>query len=254
MSNPSTDTTMATRERIWRELRKVALPDSRFHWDFSSFIPDFAGSHRCNEKILTLDAYRNLGNRRLFVTPDNSTEDLRRHLLFAHRPFVMTTYGIVRGFLRIDSANVPDGEERYAATLDGADRYGKAVTMDELRHGPPFGLLITGSAAVSVSGVRFGKGHGYFDLEWAMLSELGLVDEQTIIVAVVHDCQVVHEPLPAKPHDVIVDWIVTPQHTLRINHGGRPVGKLRWEELRSGGLAELGVIAELRQILGVRNG
>ena len=32
------------RRVVWDKLVKVAKPDSRFHFDFSSFIPDFAGS------------------------------------------------------------------------------------------------------------------------------------------------------------------------------------------------------------------
>ena len=29
-------------------------------------------------------------------------------------------------------------------------------------------LMLTGASAVSKNGVRFGKGHGFFDLEWGM--------------------------------------------------------------------------------------
>ena len=140
---------------------------------------------------------------------------------------------------------MPPGEERYAATLDGADRYGHPLSLAELAAGGVFGLLVTGSAAVSVTGVRFGKGHGYFDLEWAMLSELGLIDGRTEVVALVHDCQVVEEPLPAQPHDVVVDRIVTPTRTVDVDHPPRPPGRIRWDALRGGELKDLGVVAQL---------
>lgn len=243
------DVAAATRERIWRELRQVAYPDSRFHWDFSSFIPDFQGSGSCADRVFALEAWKALGERRVFITPDNSTEDFRRRALLEGRAFVMTTYGIVRGFLELSPEAVPPGEERYAATLDGADRYGRFMSLAELKAGPPFGLLVTGSAAVSRNGVRFGKGHGYFDLEWAMLSELGLVDAATVVVDICHDCQVVAEDLPAKPHDVIVDRIVTGTRTLAVDHGGRPAGRIRWDALEPGELAGLEVVAELRALL-----
>jgi 5-formyltetrahydrofolate cyclo-ligase len=243
------DVTTVTRERIWRDLRRVARPDSRFHWDFSSFIPDFEGNPACTDRMLSLEAFEGLGERRIFVTPDNSTEDLRYRLLTAGRPFVITTYGIVRGFLEMDPSVVPAGDLRYAATLDGADRYGRTVNMADLKEGAAFGLLATGSAAVSANGVRFGKGHGYFDLEWAILSELGLTDEATIVAVMVHDCQVVDQPLPAKPHDVVVDWIVTPTRAFPVDHGGRAAGRLRWEDLQTGELSRLDVIAECRAII-----
>jgi len=169
--------------------------------------------------------------------------------LLLRRPFVITTYGIVRGFLGLDPADVPPGEERYAATLDGADRYGRPLSLAELAAGGVFGLLVTGSAAVSVTGVRFGKGHGYFDLEWAMLSELGLIDGRTEVVAVVHDCQVVEEPLPAQPHDVVVDRIVTPTRTVDVDHPPRAPGRIRWDALKGGELKDLGMVAELEALL-----
>src|SRR5690606_41665058 len=37
-------------------------------------------------------------------------------------------------------------------------------------------------SAVSIDGVRFGKGHAFFDLEWGMFTDLGLADEQSLIV------------------------------------------------------------------------
>ena len=83
----------------------------------------------------------------------------------------MTTYGIVRGFLYLDPADVPPAERRYAATLDGMDRYATPVSLREIGELGPVSLLVTGGSAVSRNGVRFGKGHGYFDLEFAMLSE-----------------------------------------------------------------------------------
>lgn len=237
------------RQRVWADLRKVARPDSRFHWDFSSYIADFDGSERCSELVLGHDAYRALGGRRLFVTPDNSTEDLRRRLILDGRPFTITTYGIVRGFLDIDPKAIERGEARYAATLDGADRFGRPVSLRELAAGPGFGLLVTGSAAVSRNGVRFGKGHGYFDLEWAMLSDLKLVDRDTVIIAIVHDCQVVPEDLTPKPHDVVVDWIATPTRLIRVDHPDRPPGTVRWDQIRGGELERLDVIAELSALL-----
>ena len=88
--NASTDKTNWYRERTWTNLRKVARPDSRFHWNFSRFIADFEGSERCAESVLKLDAIETLGDRRLFVTPDNCLEHLRTRLIRAGQPFVMT--------------------------------------------------------------------------------------------------------------------------------------------------------------------
>ena len=58
---------------------------------------------------------------------------------------------------------------------------------------------MTGASAVSTNGLRFGKGHGYFDLEWAMLRYLELADDDTPVVACVHDVQLVGEEPPSLP-------------------------------------------------------
>ena len=59
----------AVRERVFAELRKVALPDSRFHFDFGEFIADFQGSEAANARLMAHRFYRDA--RCLFITPDN---------------------------------------------------------------------------------------------------------------------------------------------------------------------------------------
>lgn len=46
------------RKKIWEELRKVAKPDSRFHWDFAEFIADYEGSEKGAELIRDLEVYK----------------------------------------------------------------------------------------------------------------------------------------------------------------------------------------------------
>ena len=61
-------------------------------------------------------------------------------------------------------------------------------------------LLVTGASAVSTHGIRFGKGHGYFDLEWAMFSEIHCLADDPLVVCAVHDCQVVDLNLLRQRH------------------------------------------------------
>lgn len=236
------------REKIWAELAKVARPDSRFHWDFSSFICDFEGSEKCADRILDMDALKNRGDRRVFITPDNCLEDLRHKLITRGVPFVMTTYGIVRGFYELDPSKIPASDHRYAATLDGFDRYATPVSLDRLRRGNKFSLLVTGGSAVSSNGVRFGKGHGYFDFEWAVLSELGLIDQSSVVADVVHDCQFVNDVMPAERHDVAVDWVVTPTRAIHIDQAARQRGQVYWEMIPGTEFERLSIVAELRDL------
>jgi 5-formyltetrahydrofolate cyclo-ligase len=49
-------------------------------------------------------------------------------------------------------------------------------------------IVIT--VAHSIAGYRIGKGKGYADLEFAMLVKMGAVNQNTVLAATVHDCQV----------------------------------------------------------------
>jgi hypothetical protein len=100
-----------------------------------------------------------------------------------------------------------EGHELYAAWLDGLEHFGRPISLAEIAERGRFDLMVTGASAVSMEGVRFGKGHGFFDLEWGMFTDLGIVDEATPVVAVVHDVQVVEERLFPSPTDIIVDKI-----------------------------------------------
>ncbi|SDQ57617.1 5-formyltetrahydrofolate cyclo-ligase [Microbacterium sp. cf332] len=240
-----TDPTQAYRDRIWSVLERVGRPDSRFHWDFSSFIADFEGNDRATARILELDAWR--AADRVFITPDNSTELLRREALRAGKTLLVTTYGIRRGFLEVAPGVVPDAEISYAATLDGLDRYATPRTLAELRGGAPLRLLVTGGSAISRNGIRFGKGHGFFDLEWGMLSEIGLTDDRSEVVDIVHDEQYVDEDLAGEAHDVAVDWIITPERRIRVEGHGRDPGQVFWDLIPGGEHEFLPPIVELRQ-------
>jgi 5-formyltetrahydrofolate cyclo-ligase len=215
------------RERIWSKLAEVALPDSRFHLNFAEVIPDFVGSPAATDRITALPAYQRC--RYAFVTPDNCLVQVRRRMVEAGITLVVSTYGIYRGFILLERANVPPGFELCAAWLDGLEHFGKPINLAELRARGRFDLLITGASAVSLNGVRFGKGHGFFDLEWGMFTDLGLADETTPVVAAVHDVQVVEEKLTPSPTDVLVDWIATPTRMIKVDaRAPRPCG-IKWD-------------------------
>ena len=67
------------RERVFSELRKVAYPDSRFHYDFGEFITDFQGSSAATDRLMAHRFYQQ--SQCLFITPDNCLEELRYRTL-----------------------------------------------------------------------------------------------------------------------------------------------------------------------------
>jgi len=214
---------------VWQELRKVARPDSRFHWDFAEFIPDYEGSQKCAAAIRRMRWYQ--GSSVLFITPDNNLAGLRQHAVQDDKTIIVATYGIVRGFLIIGRQDVPPGQERFVASLDGMEEFARAIDLDGLACLGRIDLLVTGASIINHQGVRWGKGHGYFDLEWAMMRELGLVEEATPIIAVAHDCQVIDLELAPAVHDTVVDRIVTPSRVIDVDRTlPKPLG-IFWDRL-----------------------
>ena len=235
------------RARVWADLIKVARPDSRFHFDFQEFIPDFAGSEAATARLIELDIYQQANQ--IFITPDNCLEALRAQAVHDNKTQIISTYGIRRGFYALGREDVPAGLEAYAVLLDGLERLGQPLTLKELAvHYRPE-LLVTGASAVNHAGIRFGKGHGFFDLEWAIFYELGLVDQQTPIVAFIHDCQLVDVPLEVSPFDTLCDLIITPTQTIPVVQPRKPTAGIIWDKLAPGMLDDIPMLRELREML-----
>jgi 5-formyltetrahydrofolate cyclo-ligase len=234
----------AIRRSVWERLRNVAVPDSRFHLDFSMYIPDYEGSERIHEAIRRLPFYEGTGA--VFVTPDNNLQSLRAGFLRERRPLLITTYGILRGFVFFSPGNVPPGSEDYAASLDGAERFGTRLDLQAIAQLERLDFLVTGASAVSKEGIRFGKGHGYFDVEWALLRELKVVGEETPVVACVHDVQYVEADLPSRTTDTLVDWIITPTRTIEVERTRPKPSGIDWELLDATLLRTIPPLQELK--------
>lgn len=233
------------RKRVWQSLRKVARPDSRHHYDFSSFIADFDGSDKATARLIRLPVY--VESKVLFITPDNCLEDLRLQALKDGKTILITTYGIRRGFWVLDPTIIAPEDYRYAAMLDGMERVGVPVGLaDIVSKGWHIPLMVTGTGAINLRGVRFGKGHGFFDLEWGMLYSLGIVDQKTVAAAVVHDCQVLEEDLLPEEFDTVCDVVVTPTRIMQVEGVKKPTCGISWPLLQPGMLEEIPPLAELK--------
>lgn len=233
-------------EAISRDMRAVAEPDSHFHFDFSQFIPGFAGSEDAVGRLMGLDVCRDA--RSVFVTPDNGLMPLRRRLLEAGHDIVMPSYFLHSGFMLIEAAKVPAGQEIFASWLDGLNHFGRPVSLAELRQRGGFDLIVAGASAVATNGVRFGMGAIYLDVEWGVFAEAGLVSQATTIATIVHDLQVTDDPVPAPPTHVPVDLIATPTRLLHAPRRPRPAG-LDWSIVDSA-LSDAPPLKELRSISG----
>ncbi|KAI1857158.1 hypothetical protein JX265_011359 [Neoarthrinium moseri] len=246
----------AVRTRVWADLLQVAVADSRFHLDFGEYITDFAGSSAATDRLVALAAYREAAV--LFVTPDNCLEELRRRALEAGKRVLVTTYGIRRGFWLLDPAAIrrewegrlgARGWSWYAATLDGMERVGRRVSLRDLVDlGIRVPVLVTGTGAINTQGIRFGKGHGFFDLEWAMLFSIGVIQQSAVAVAVVHDCQLLEEDLRPDVFDTVCDVVITPTRVVEVEAAQKPTCGILWDRLQPGMLEDIPPLQELKEM------
>ncbi|TNN74942.1 Methenyltetrahydrofolate synthase domain-containing protein [Liparis tanakae] len=99
------------------------------------------------------------------------------------------------------------------AVLQGVRDFSVPVDLDEK---VKVELVVVGSVAVSEKGLRIGKGEGFADLEFGMMASMGAVDASTVVVTIVHDCQVVDIPEEIiESHDLTVDYILTPTRVIK---------------------------------------
>lgn len=221
----------AARVLVWQELLKVARPDSRFSFDFAEFITDYEGSEQGAELLCQQPFYQKA--QVLFITPDNNLERLREQAIRDKKILLITNYGITRGVFLLRPEWVPAGKEELASTLDGVQRFWQHRSLKELAAElPHIDLLVSGASAITPSGLRFGKGHGYFDIEWGLFHTKGMVDESSVVVAAGHDCQVVDAEVKAEPHDTAIDYIVTPTRVIQTRQEfPKPTGGVLWAVL-----------------------
>ena len=232
------------RLKVWQKLKNVALPDSRFHLNFEEYIPDFKDSVNAHDQIIKSEEYKK--SKLLFITPDNCLTTIREQAIKDKKDIVISTYGIYRGFILIKNNMVDKGNEVFASTLDGLEHFGKNISLKEIENLGKIDSMLTGASAVSKNGVRFGKGHGFFDLEWGMFADIKIVNEKTPIIAVVHDFQIVNFELEPSETDIIVDYISTNKFFLFTNRKKKRPSGIYWNMLEKGMLEVTPPLQELK--------
>ncbi|MEF8791774.1 MAG: 5-formyltetrahydrofolate cyclo-ligase [Haloarculaceae archaeon] len=229
----------ALRERVWDELEDSG--EARFPFPPHGRIPNFAGADAAADRLATTDAWRDAETVK--SNPDAPQLPVRRRALDAGKTVYMAVPRLSDAacFLELDPATLADTDA--AATVSGMDEHGRQVGPDAM---PGIDLVVSGSVAVDGAGNRVGKGEGYSDLEWGLLSELGLVDAGTPVATTVHELQVRAEDWEPDAHDVPMDLVVTPERTVETGASGKPAG-IDWAALDEERIEEIPALEELRE-------
>ena len=227
----------AIRERM--EAEGVA----RFPYPPHDRIPNFDGAEAAAERLRSIPAWDRAETVK--SNPDSPQLPVRRAALRAGKRVYMAVPRLrdEQCFMRLDPETIADTDE--AATISGADRYAEPVAPGNMR---PVDLIVAGSVAVTPEGDRIGKGEGYSDLEFAILTEAGRVDQETTIVTTVHEMQVLdaETEFQTDDHDVPIDRIVTPEQVIETDRrADRPDG-IDWDDLAVLKIEEIPILERLR--------
>ncbi len=213
------------RQRVWQTLERAGV--ARFPGAVGR-IPNFVGAEQAASLLREMAVWR----RALVVKINADAPQLAvRRLALAEGKILYLAVPQLRSekcFLEIDPQRVGK-RAALAASLAGACRFGRPVSPREMR---PVDLVVCGSVAVARDGARVGKGGGYCDLEYGVLREEGKLRESTPILTTVHPLQVVTDRIGMLPHDLPVDFVVTPTEVVATRPAHpRPRG-IYWDLLR----------------------
>ena len=227
------------RERVWDDLEESG--EARFPFPPHGRIPNFAGADEAADRLTATPEWQSAST--IKANPDAPQLPVRRRALREGKTVYMAVPRLADEdcFLKLD----PDALEDYdaATTVSGSSKHGEQVGPDAVE---PIDLIVSGSVAVTDAGDRIGKGEGYSDLEYAILYDLGLVDESTTVATTVHERQVIDEAVAIGDHDVSMDLLSTPERTLRPDGRPQPTG-IDWSALDDERLEEIPVLKRLRE-------
>ncbi|KAL6712379.1 hypothetical protein ACN47E_000256 [Coniothyrium glycines] len=242
--------------RVYLQLLHYAVPDSRFNLDFLSFTPDFRNSSAAIEHVADLLCYKSA--KTVLVTSDNSLEQLRYRALRDGKKLLVATYRLRRGFVLLDPARISEDRYELAACLDGMEKSGhcQSITLAKLRDdGLSVDMCVTGALAISEQGIVIWEGHALFEVQWALLHDIGVLSAQAPVVAVAHMCQVVAEAQleidpfkPDKAGEVQCDFVVTPEKVLAVDDALKPVGGIDFDKVDPQALNNIPPLQELKGI------
>jgi 5-formyltetrahydrofolate cyclo-ligase len=224
------------REEVWRAMEREGV--ARFP-GAEGRIPNFAGAKAAAERLARHPAWTNAET--IKANPDSPQTHARRLALEQGRLLVMAVPRLreQHPFRLLDPRQLSREQRREAATIKGALRYGTVIDLDQV---PELDLVLTGSVAVNLKGARLGKGGGFSDLEYGLLSEAGKIDRRTVVATTVHPIQILRENLLMTGHDIPVNLVATPRAAIDVDGAYKRPGGILWDHLQPPQIHEIPVL------------
>ncbi|MHA2061530.1 MAG: 5-formyltetrahydrofolate cyclo-ligase [Candidatus Sifarchaeia archaeon] len=230
------------RTEIWALMEKRGI--ARFPRPVFNRIPNFVGSENAAQRLIELKEYKSA--RTIFCNPDSPQRPVREHILRDGKILIMAPPRLREdGFLVLSKKSILTDKIRRASTIKGAFQFGSIVKPSAI---DKIDLKIAGSVAVDRKGGRVGKGGGYSDLEFGILTAYDLIDKTTRVLTTVHEVQLV-ENIPMTEHDVSLDIVITPNSVIYTNTTYQKPQGILWELLSDLRICSIPMLEELKSRL-----
>jgi len=226
------------RERIWRLLDYKAV--ARFPFPIEGRIPNFDGANFAAGRLTEVKSFSEA--EAVKVNPDYAQVEVRRNVLTRGKNLIMPTPRLREGFLILDPDKIPAEKLNYSATIKGSNIYGEKRELKEI---PRIDFIVCGSVAVTKGGRRIGKGGGYSDLEFAILLEAGIIDEEIPIATTIHELQLINYA-PIDSHDFTVDIISTPKRIIKSTGDMQRPSGIIWKKISEKQLEKISILEKIR--------
>ncbi|XP_051236457.1 methenyltetrahydrofolate synthase domain-containing protein isoform X1 [Dicentrarchus labrax] len=232
------------RQKVWDYIEDNNL--ANFPRPVHNRIPNFKGAFTACARVSELQVFTQTAEVK--VDPDKPLEGARLAVLQAQKTLLVPTPRLRTGLF--NNITPPPGASkeqlRICSSSQGVKDFSVPVGLDAK---VKVDLVVVGSVAVSEKGFRIGKGEGFADMEYGMMASMGAVNDSTVVVTVVHDCQVVDIPEELiESHDVTVDYILTPTRVIKTDcKHPKPQGII-WTKLDTEKLERIPILKKLRAL------
>jgi len=229
------NTKEAIRKEIWALLQKQKV--ARFP-GADGRIPNFIGAEACAKQLAKTTYWK--AAKVLKINPDSPQRAIRHRALAEGKIIYMAVPRLRsdKPFIELDPKKLKCSPY-VASSIKGAGQHGQPIGIAKLR---TIDLVVCGSVAVNRRGARVGKGGGYSDLEFALLTEQKKIAANTPIVTSIHPLQMMDGEIPMTAHDIPLSAIVTPDEVIEIKSKfPRPKG-IYWNMLPQEKIADIPVL------------
>ncbi|XP_077144985.1 methenyltetrahydrofolate synthase domain-containing protein isoform X2 [Ranitomeya variabilis] len=232
------------RQKVWDYMEHSNLAD--FPRPVHHRIPNFKGAVQACERLSTLQEFQSA--QTVKINPDTPQRTARFLTLQANKTLLVPTPRLRTGlFNRITPPPGANKEAlRICSTSQGVKDFSIPLGLDSAMR---VDLVVVGSVAVSEKGWRIGKGEGFADMEFAMMVAMGAVTERTVVVTVVHDCQVLDFPEDLlDDHDLTVDYVLTPTRVIKTGCTRPKPQGIIWSKISRDLMSKIPILRRLQEM------